>query len=106
METASWEDASLLVRNPFLNARGLLAGVAFFSFRLWRMGCSPSCNWCSCGQVQDEFHVLLMCKYEGVCVLRRKYFELFQTLPGDFSLAQPFLRQQLSVQAVFDRSLR
>eukprot|EP00983_Pelagomonas_calceolata_P041535 1138117-Pelagomonas_calceolata.AAC.2 len=37
--------------------------------------------------------------YEGICALRRKYFKLFQTLPGDFPLAQHFLRQQLSVQA-------
>eukprot|EP00983_Pelagomonas_calceolata_P048456 1141053-Pelagomonas_calceolata.AAC.2 len=29
----------------------------------------------------------------------RKYSELFQTLPGDYSLAQPLLRQKLSVQA-------
>eukprot|EP00983_Pelagomonas_calceolata_P020513 646171-Pelagomonas_calceolata.AAC.1 len=32
----------------------------------------------------------------------RKQSELFQTLPGDFSLAQPFLWQQLRVQAVSD----
>jgi len=42
-----------------------------------------------------------MCGYEGVCSLRRKYFEFLQTLPGDSSHAQPFLRQQLSVQSVF-----
>eukprot|EP00983_Pelagomonas_calceolata_P072716 1151837-Pelagomonas_calceolata.AAC.2 len=41
-------------------------------------------------------------RYEGVCALRWKCFKVFQTLPGDSSLAQPFLQQQLSVQAVFD----
>eukprot|EP00983_Pelagomonas_calceolata_P029842 933782-Pelagomonas_calceolata.AAC.1 len=40
--------------------------------------------------------------YEGVCALRQKFFELFQILPGDFLLAQPFLWQQLSIQAIFD----
>jgi len=67
----------------------------------WEDGTSPVCNWCSCKQVQDEVHVLFMCGYEGVCSLRRKYFEFLQTLPGDSSHAQPFLRQQLSVQSVF-----
>eukprot|EP00983_Pelagomonas_calceolata_P001836 61631-Pelagomonas_calceolata.AAC.2 len=43
-----------------------------------------------------------MCRYEGVCALRRKHLELFQTLPDDFSLARPFLGQQLSLKAVFD----
>eukprot|EP00983_Pelagomonas_calceolata_P042257 1138419-Pelagomonas_calceolata.AAC.2 len=55
----------------------------------WENGMSPVCNRCSCRQIQDEVHVLFMCGYEGICALRRKYFELFQTLPGDASLAQP-----------------
>eukprot|EP00983_Pelagomonas_calceolata_P068162 1149787-Pelagomonas_calceolata.AAC.1 len=46
--------------------------------------------------------MLLAARYEGPCALRRKYFKLFHTSPGAFSLAQPFLRQQLSAQAVFD----
>eukprot|EP00983_Pelagomonas_calceolata_P059581 1145977-Pelagomonas_calceolata.AAC.2 len=66
----------------------------------WEDGCSPLCNWCSCRQSQDEVHVLLISRYEGVCALRRKHFKLFQALPGGFSLAQPLLRQQLNVQAI------
>ena len=42
----------------------------------------------------------LLCRYEGLCALRRKYSELFWPLPGLFSLTHPFLQQQLSVQAV------
>eukprot|EP00983_Pelagomonas_calceolata_P062240 1147194-Pelagomonas_calceolata.AAC.1 len=39
--------------------------------------------------------------YEGVYPPTQKYIELMQTLP-DSSLAQPFERQQLNVQAVSD----
>eukprot|EP00983_Pelagomonas_calceolata_P115421 1160196-Pelagomonas_calceolata.AAC.3 len=58
---------------------------------------------CSCGQIQDEVHVLFMCRFEGLCALRRKYSKLFWTPSGDFS---PLLRQQLSVQAVSNFLLR
>eukprot|EP00983_Pelagomonas_calceolata_P040685 1137727-Pelagomonas_calceolata.AAC.1 len=57
---------------------------------------------CAIGVHADKLKMILpTCRYEGACALR-EYFELFQTLSFDFSLAQPFLRQQLSVQAVFD----
>eukprot|EP00983_Pelagomonas_calceolata_P124442 1161106-Pelagomonas_calceolata.AAC.13 len=66
----------------------------------WKDGISPVCDRCSCGQIQDEAHVLFMCRYEELCALRQKHSELFWTLSGDFSPAHPFLQHQLSVQAV------
>eukprot|EP00983_Pelagomonas_calceolata_P052181 1142726-Pelagomonas_calceolata.AAC.1 len=70
----------------------------------WEDGISPMCNRCSCGQVQDEAHAFFkfMCRYDGLCALRQKYSELFQALPGDFSLHNLFLREQRTVQAVSD----
>eukprot|EP00983_Pelagomonas_calceolata_P047077 1140457-Pelagomonas_calceolata.AAC.4 len=60
-------------------------------------GISPVCDRCSCGQIQDEAHVLFMCRCEGLCALRQKSSELFWTLSGDFSPAHPFLQHQLSL---------
>eukprot|EP00983_Pelagomonas_calceolata_P040591 1137681-Pelagomonas_calceolata.AAC.1 len=65
-----------------------------WKLRLGRMGVLL----CAIGAHADKFKMrfisLLMCRYEGV------------DLPGDFSLAQRFLRQQLNVQAVFDFHLQ
>eukprot|EP00983_Pelagomonas_calceolata_P076078 1153270-Pelagomonas_calceolata.AAC.1 len=66
----------------------------------WEDGISPVCDRCSCGQIQDEAHVLFMCRYEGLCALRQKYSEIFWTLSGNFSPAHPFLQHQPSVQAL------
>eukprot|EP00967_Tisochrysis_lutea_P154235 scaffold305956_cov17-Tisochrysis_lutea.AAC.1 len=86
-----------------LKAHALSTAIASWD-HLHDDGFSPACNRCSCRQFQDEVHVLFMCGYERVCAQRRKYFELIQTLPasGDSSLAQTFLRQQLSVKAAPD----
>eukprot|EP00983_Pelagomonas_calceolata_P035655 1115845-Pelagomonas_calceolata.AAC.1 len=68
----------------------------------WEDGTSPVCDRCSCRQIQDEAHVLFMCRCEGLRVLRHKHSELFWTLSGDFFTcsAHPFLQHQHSAQAV------
>eukprot|EP00983_Pelagomonas_calceolata_P023504 740134-Pelagomonas_calceolata.AAC.1 len=66
----------------------------------WEDGNPPVCDRCSCGQIQDEAHVLFMCRYEGLCALRQKYSKFFWTLSGDSSPAHPFFLHQPSVQAV------
>eukprot|EP00983_Pelagomonas_calceolata_P040606 1137687-Pelagomonas_calceolata.AAC.3 len=33
----------------------------------WEDGISPVCDRCSCGQIQNEAHVLFMCRREGLC---------------------------------------
>eukprot|EP00983_Pelagomonas_calceolata_P054567 1143742-Pelagomonas_calceolata.AAC.3 len=54
---------------------------------------------CSCDELQDEAHALLVCRDADVCTLRRKYAYLF--FSGDFSMKQPYL-QQANGQAVYD----
>eukprot|EP00983_Pelagomonas_calceolata_P036021 1127253-Pelagomonas_calceolata.AAC.1 len=55
------------------------------------------CDRCSCDEIQDEAHVLLVCRDADVCALRRKYANLFNCFSGDVSMEQPSL-QQASVQ--------
>eukprot|EP00983_Pelagomonas_calceolata_P068770 1150062-Pelagomonas_calceolata.AAC.1 len=59
------------------------------------------CDRCSCDEIQDEAHALLVRRDANVCALRRKYAYLFNCFSGDFSMEQPIL-QQASVQDAFD----
>ena len=43
----------------------------------WQGG-SSICDKCECGEVQDEKHVLFICKCAEVCELRMKYRDLFE----------------------------
>eukprot|EP00983_Pelagomonas_calceolata_P044756 1139430-Pelagomonas_calceolata.AAC.7 len=59
------------------------------------------CDRCSCDEVQDEAHALLVCRDANFCALRRKHAYLFNCFLDDFSMEQPYL-QQASAQAIYD----
>jgi hypothetical protein len=67
----------------------------------WDTRNSLMCDRCSCDEIQDEAHALLMCRDTDVCTLRRKYAPLFDCLSANFSLEQPYFHQ-VSAQVVRD----
>jgi len=47
-------------------------------FCKWHGGSSIICDKCECGEVQDDKHVLFLCKCAEVCELRMRYKDLFE----------------------------
>eukprot|EP00983_Pelagomonas_calceolata_P020665 649881-Pelagomonas_calceolata.AAC.1 len=43
----------------------------------WDIRNALLCDRCSCDEIQDEVHALLVCRDEDVSALRRKYAYLF-----------------------------
>jgi hypothetical protein len=52
--------------------------------------------------VQNEVHALLICQDHRVCELRKHFSFLLTPFFEDFSVAQPFLLQQVNNQLVHD----
>ena len=58
----------------------------------WHGGSSICCK-CECGEVQDEKHVLFICKCAEVCELRMRYRDLFE---GMFKTLRALLLRALN----------